>query len=451
MVQPPTPAKRRRKYVPAVGPRLKTLLAFVFALFALLAINALYLGTITLLEWFTSETYQNYFYQLMFLGHLVLGARAGHVARARVRRACTSANTRGRPNRRAVRVGYLLFFAALVLLFTGFVLTRIEGFEVTDPRVRGVAYWAHVIAPLACGVAVRPAPARGPEDPLGRRRALGRRGRRLRSVDGRAAPPGSARLEPGRSRVGRAVLLPVAGAHLDGGLHPRARAHERRVLRRVSPDRARGLGELGAPLQLVQQPSLPRLDPRDARRAHGARRQRPGRALLCRLPRPRAVLQWRVRRSELRRRQRPHGRRRDHLHGLPRDHARQQPARQRRLHDRGARALSVRLQREPGARLDQPTARQGQARVPQEDLPQAAAQDARVLRWVPQGAPARRAQRVQVAARAEPLRLVPALGRLGARGAELLLPARGRGELQRLPHAADRRRRVRRAARSGDR
>ena len=36
---------------------------------------------------------------------------------------------------------------------------------------------------------------------------------------------------------------------------------------------------------------------------------------------------------------------RHHLHGLPRDHARQQHAGQRRLHDRRAAALSVRLQR----------------------------------------------------------------------------------------------------------
>src|SRR5210317_1689496 len=124
---------RRRKYVPAVGPRLGRLLAVVFALFALLGINALYLGTITLLEWGTDQTYQNYFYQLMFLGHLVLGLLI--TVPVIVFGLVHMRNTRGRPNRRAVRVGYLLFGAALLLVFTGFVLTRIEGFEVTDPRV----------------------------------------------------------------------------------------------------------------------------------------------------------------------------------------------------------------------------------------------------------------------------------------------------------------------------
>ena len=47
-------------------------------------------------------------------------------------------------------------------------------------------------------------------------------------------------------------------------------------------------------------------------------------ALVRRLPRPGAVLQRRVRRPELRRRQPPDRPRRHHLHRLPRDHARQQ-------------------------------------------------------------------------------------------------------------------------------
>lgn len=144
----PASPGRRRKYVPAVGPRLKRLLAVVFALFALLGINALYLSTITLLEWSTDQTYQNYFYQLMFLGHLVLGLVI--TVPVIVFGLVHMRNTRGRPNRRAMRVGYLLFASALILLFTGFVLTRIEGFAVTDPRLRGAAYWAHVVAPLAC-------------------------------------------------------------------------------------------------------------------------------------------------------------------------------------------------------------------------------------------------------------------------------------------------------------
>src|SRR5262245_33572913 len=60
-------------YVPAVGPRLKKLLFTVFALVALLGANSLYLASITFLEWWKGLTYQNYFYQVMFLLHLALG------------------------------------------------------------------------------------------------------------------------------------------------------------------------------------------------------------------------------------------------------------------------------------------------------------------------------------------------------------------------------------------
>ncbi len=67
---------RRKRYVPAVGPRLKTLLVVVLALFALLGVNSVYLVSVTILEWHQQQTYQNYFYQYMFLAHLVLGWRS---------------------------------------------------------------------------------------------------------------------------------------------------------------------------------------------------------------------------------------------------------------------------------------------------------------------------------------------------------------------------------------
>src|SRR5712691_2732614 len=60
-------------YVRAVTPGLRKLLYVVFGLLALLGANSLYLVAITALEAATKQTYQNYFYQFMFLGHLVLG------------------------------------------------------------------------------------------------------------------------------------------------------------------------------------------------------------------------------------------------------------------------------------------------------------------------------------------------------------------------------------------
>ena len=60
-----------------------------------------------------------------------------------------------------------------------------------------------------------------------------------------------------------------------------------------------------------------------------------------------------------------------------------------RLHDRGAAALPVRLQREPAPAVGQQQARQGQAGVAQEDVPEAVPQRRRVLLDLPQGQPAR--------------------------------------------------------------
>ncbi|HEX6986077.1 MAG TPA: multiheme c-type cytochrome, partial [Planctomycetaceae bacterium] len=143
-----TPAPRR-VYVPAVGPRLKILLFVVFGLAALLGANSVYLASVTALEAATDRTYQNWFYQVMFLGHLGLGLLfllpflafgLIHLWTARTRK-----------NRRAVRVGYALFATCLVMLGTGLLLVRLEGLiDLKQPTARSVVYWLHVGAPVAC-------------------------------------------------------------------------------------------------------------------------------------------------------------------------------------------------------------------------------------------------------------------------------------------------------------
>lgn len=144
---PPVPA-RRRKYLPAVGPRLKKVLFVVFGLFALLAVNSTYLIAVTLLERFTGRTYQNWFYMNMFLLHLGLGLL--FILPVVIFGVAHMRNAYNRPNRRAVRVGLGLFATALILLASGIVLTRIEGvIVVKDPQTRSVAYWAHVLSPIA--------------------------------------------------------------------------------------------------------------------------------------------------------------------------------------------------------------------------------------------------------------------------------------------------------------
>src|SRR6185503_7846616 len=144
--EPPRPPVRR-KYVPVVGPRLSKLLFVVFGLFALLTINAVYLVAVRVLEASSGRVYQNWFYLVMFLVHLVLGLLI--VVPVVVFGFAHMRNAWNRPNRRAVRVGIGLFATALVLLISGIVLTRIEGvIVVRDPKVRSIAYWLHVITPL---------------------------------------------------------------------------------------------------------------------------------------------------------------------------------------------------------------------------------------------------------------------------------------------------------------
>src|SRR6266851_4151388 len=147
-------APPKKQYVRAVGPRLRLLLMFIFGLVAVLAANSVYLGAVTFLEWLkadSNQTYQNWFYMVMFGAHLALGLLL--VGPVIIFGALHIKNAHNRPNRRAVKVGYLLFATSLVVLITGLLLTRIDIFQfksvgLKDPRLRSLAYWAHVITPL---------------------------------------------------------------------------------------------------------------------------------------------------------------------------------------------------------------------------------------------------------------------------------------------------------------
>ena len=139
--------REQRKYVPAVGPKLLKLLFVVFGLFALLSINSVYLAGISIAEWTSGDTLQNYFYQFMFLAHLALGLLI--LVPFVVYGVIHIANAHNRPNRRAVKVGYGLFITALLLLLSGLLLTRgVPLLELRDPHARDLAYWIHVVTPL---------------------------------------------------------------------------------------------------------------------------------------------------------------------------------------------------------------------------------------------------------------------------------------------------------------
>ncbi len=148
---PAEPTPPRRGVGRAVGPRLRIVLHVVLGLFAVLGANSLYLSSITFIEWLQRDqgrTYQNYFYQYMFLGHLGLGLLL--IVPFILFGVLHIRKSWNRPNRHAIRVGYGLFFAALLLLGTGLALMRLDGFEIKDPRTRSWIYWLHLAAPLAC-------------------------------------------------------------------------------------------------------------------------------------------------------------------------------------------------------------------------------------------------------------------------------------------------------------
>lgn len=137
----------RKKYVPAVTPGLRRLLIPIFALTALLGANSVYLVAVTVFEAINQQTYQNYFYQYMFLGHLVMGLAL--IVPFLVFGVLHIRNTWQRKNRRAVWMGYSLFAACLLLIASGLLLTRLGPLEIRDAFARNIFYWLHVLCPIA--------------------------------------------------------------------------------------------------------------------------------------------------------------------------------------------------------------------------------------------------------------------------------------------------------------
>lgn len=130
-----------------IGPRLRILLVVVLGLFSLLMANGVYLGVITWLQHFTGDVYEDLFYQFMFLAHLVLGFVL--IAPVIVFGFIHMLAAKNRRNRRAVKIGYALFFISIVVLLSGVLLTRQFGFDLKQPMARSAVYWAHIIGPLA--------------------------------------------------------------------------------------------------------------------------------------------------------------------------------------------------------------------------------------------------------------------------------------------------------------
>ena len=122
------------------------LLGVVFLMSGLMGVNSFYLGSVTLVEELTGQLFQDYFYQLMFLFHLVVGLLI--ILPVLVFGALHLRNAWPRPNFRAKNAGVALYATIVVLLLSGLVLTRFDFFVLNDPDLRSIAYWLHVITPL---------------------------------------------------------------------------------------------------------------------------------------------------------------------------------------------------------------------------------------------------------------------------------------------------------------
>jgi hypothetical protein len=136
-------------YVPAIGPKLKLLLAFIFASVALLGATGVYLGAITFLNWYKApQTYTSPFTLWMFIGHVGLGVAA--ILPFMIFGGYHYLTARHRPNKVAVRLGILLFAAGLVVCVTGLGLIQLEGLPQlpTGGLTRLVVYVLHLAVPV---------------------------------------------------------------------------------------------------------------------------------------------------------------------------------------------------------------------------------------------------------------------------------------------------------------
>src|SRR5262245_21087663 len=102
-----------RPYIPAVSPRLKLLLALIFATFAVLGATGAYLTSIRLLDLSSGQTYTTPFKYWMLLGHVGIGLVM--LLPFLLFGLLHWRSAYSRPNRRAVRLGIILFVVGILV------------------------------------------------------------------------------------------------------------------------------------------------------------------------------------------------------------------------------------------------------------------------------------------------------------------------------------------------
>jgi tetratricopeptide (TPR) repeat protein len=144
---------RGNVYEPAIGPRLKILLAVIFAAVGLLGATGAYLIFIRALNWFYSpQIYTTVFTIWMFTFHVAVGLVI--VLPFLIFGFTHLATGRHRKNRLAVRLGIALFLAGIVTLVSGLALNQFPSMPQipTETLARAVIFWLHVLAPAAAVV-----------------------------------------------------------------------------------------------------------------------------------------------------------------------------------------------------------------------------------------------------------------------------------------------------------
>jgi hypothetical protein len=137
-----------RPYVPAVGPRLKVLLALIFAAVAVLGASGAYLASIRWLDALSGHTYTTPFKYWMLIFHIAVGVVM--VVPFLAFGVVHWTTARNRPNQRAVKLGILMFLTGVLVCATGVGLVRIDGLPQlrTETKPHTIVLWLHILLPI---------------------------------------------------------------------------------------------------------------------------------------------------------------------------------------------------------------------------------------------------------------------------------------------------------------
>src|SRR5262245_48520279 len=152
-IQPPLRSKPS-PYEPAVKPWLRPLLWFIFAGFAVLGATGAYLAGISFLNWLRpASPYTTGFTFWMFLSHEAIGVMGA--VPFLIFGVSHYVTSRRRPNRKAVRLGLIVFTLGIATVATGLALFQFEALPQlpTGSLSRSAIYWLHVFVPVLAVVA----------------------------------------------------------------------------------------------------------------------------------------------------------------------------------------------------------------------------------------------------------------------------------------------------------